>query len=75
MFGMSLGIGPVSPLFRLGRIGISPGMNRLNPLFIGMSFYDGTHGERGEGKIAKIASREIARNRRDRRHRRDRVIG
>jgi hypothetical protein len=60
MFGMSLGIGRVSPLFRLGRIGISPGMNRLNPLFIGMSSYQATPGEGGE---------ENRRDRRDRRHR------
>jgi hypothetical protein len=51
---MSLGIDRVSPLFRLGRIGISPGMFPLNLLFIGMSSYRGTPGERDEN-IAGIA--------------------
>jgi hypothetical protein len=41
MFRISPGIGRVSPLFRLGRIGISPGMNRLKSLFTGISSYQG----------------------------------
>jgi hypothetical protein len=42
MFRIPPRIGRLSPLFHLGRIGISPGMFHVNPLFIGMSSYRGT---------------------------------
>jgi hypothetical protein len=54
MFGMSLGIGRVNPLFRLGRIGISPGMNRLKSLFIGMSSQDGTQAKGAKARLPKL---------------------